>query len=127
MPDKTPSPFAGLGLDKALLRSTQRPEEPSRQEPVDEGQVAPPTTRRRRHTDDSVTRSDERPNERPNVRTKERLRIRHSFDIYQDQLLSLAEIQAALFKKTGRKPKVGELVQDALDAYIRGTTGRSDR
>jgi hypothetical protein len=94
---------------------------------------------------DSVTRLDTtllrpthdiaqppRPNVRTNERTSERStapsargapeprrRIRHSFDIWEDQLLSLAEIQSQLFTTTRRKPKLGELVQEALDAYIR--------
>lgn len=71
-----------------------------------------------RTVDRSNERTSERSNEHPNVRTNERTKIRHSFDIYQDQLLALAEIQAAIFKKTGRKPKVGDLVQEALDGYI---------
>jgi hypothetical protein len=57
-------------------------------------------------------------NERTNERTLERSRVRHSFDIWQDQLLGLSEIQADRFSRTGRKPKLGELVQEALDAYI---------
>jgi hypothetical protein len=57
-------------------------------------------------------------NERTNERTLERSRVRHSFDIWQDQLLRLSEIQADRFSRTGRKPKLGELVQEALDAYI---------
>jgi hypothetical protein len=57
-------------------------------------------------------------NERTNERTLERSRVRHSFDIWQDQLLGLSEIQADRFSRTGRKPKLGELVQEALDVYI---------
>ena len=60
----------------------------------------------------------QRTNERTNERTVERLRVRHSFDIWQDQLLRLSEIQAERFSRSGRKPKLGELVQEALDAYI---------
>ena len=56
--------------------------------------------------------------ERSNVRTNERSRVRHSFDIWQDQLLGLTKIQVERFNRTGRKPKLGELVQEALDAYI---------
>jgi hypothetical protein len=55
---------------------------------------------------------------RTNERTNERERVRHSFDIWQDQLLGLSEIQAERFSRAGRKPKLGELVQEALDAYI---------
>ena len=57
-------------------------------------------------------------NERTNERSLERSRVRHSFDVWQDQLLGLSEIQADRFSRTGRKPKLGELVQEALDAYI---------
>jgi len=52
--------------------------------------------------------------------------VRHSFDVYEDQLLALAEVQTALFRKTGRKPKMGELVRTALDAYIQAVNERSD-
>ncbi len=67
-----------------------------------------------------------RSNERTVERTKERTRVRHSFDVWQDQLLALAEIQARLFSQTGRKPKVGELVQEALDAYIAAHTKKTN-
>jgi hypothetical protein len=68
-------------------------------------------------------RTNERISERSNERTTQteeepRRRIRHSFDIWEDQLLALAEIQAQLFLTTRRKPKLGELVQEALDRYI---------
>ena len=53
-----------------------------------------------------------------NERTTERNRVRHSFDVWQDQLLGLSEIQAERFSRSGRKPKLGDLVQEALDAYI---------
>ena len=56
--------------------------------------------------------------ERTNDRHRERVRVRHSFDVWQDQLHALTELQAHAFSATGRKPKLGELVQEALDAYI---------
>ena len=76
-------------------------------------------------TDDLATLADQdetsdRPeqNDRTIERSNDRLRVRHSFDIWQDQLLALTEIQTRLFLETRRKPKLGELVQAALDAYI---------
>jgi len=60
----------------------------------------------------------EQSNERSNGRTIDRLIVRHSFDIGRDQLMALAEIQTHIFNETGRKPKLGSLVQDALDASI---------
>ena len=56
--------------------------------------------------------------ERTNGRTDERSRVRHSFDVWRDQLLALTQIQVERFDRTGKKPKLGELVQEALDAYI---------
>ena len=59
-------------------------------------------------------------------RTNERTRVRHSFDIYTDQLVALADIQTTIFRRTGRKPKMGELVQEALDIYITQSDERSN-
>jgi hypothetical protein len=70
---------------------------------------------RRRHRS---SRTSGQTNERTNERVLERSRVRHSFDIWQDQLLGLSEIQANRFSRSGRKPKLGELVQEALDDYI---------
>lgn len=67
-----------------------------------------------------------RTNGRTNERTVERTRVRHSFDIWQDQLLGLTEVQAERFSQSGRKPKLGELVQEALDAYITKERKRSN-
>jgi len=48
----------------------------------------------------------------------ERRTVRHSFDIYADQLQALGHIQLARWSANGKKPKMGTLVQEALDAYI---------
>jgi len=61
--------------------------------------------------------TNERINERTNVHEERRV-IRHSFDIYHDQLMQLGEIQMRLYREAGKKPKLGQLVQDALDRYI---------
>ena len=96
-------------LDEAV----EVPVEPDRTE---EEQSPPPAARP----------ATERSNERSIVRTNERTKIRHTFDIFQDQLQSLAEIQAARFKEAGRKPKMGDLVQEALDAYIEQINERTN-
>jgi len=80
-------------------------------------------------------RTTGRTNERPGVADArvdspppaERLRVRHSFDVYHDQLLALAAIQAERFRTTTRKPKIGELVQEAIDAFIRTNERTNDR
>lgn len=69
-------------------------------------------------------------NERSNVRTnvvtnvqpvdpfKRRERIRHTFDILADQLISLREIALEQEKITGSRVLLGDLVQQALDMFI---------
>jgi hypothetical protein len=89
-----------------------------------------PTARDTPQPERSSAQENERSTGRTNVRTYERtgerVRIRHSFDIYQDQLIALADIQIAAFRLTGRKPPIGELVQEALDEYIQSAAEQSD-
>jgi len=70
--------------------------------------------------------SPPRANGRTNERTNERTRVRHSFDVGRDQLLALSAIQSQIFGATGKKPKLGDLVQDALDLYIARHNGRTN-
>src|SRR5215210_1620985 len=56
---------------------------------------------------------------RTDVQRNVRTVVRASFDIFHDQQQALAEIQTARFKETGRKPKMGELAQEAFELYIR--------
>jgi len=65
--------------------------------------------------------------ERTNERTNERSRVRHSFDIYNDQLVSLGDIQIARHRQTGRRPKLGDLAQEALDAFIAANERTNER
>ncbi len=60
----------------------------------------------------------ERRNVRTNERTFERRKIRHTFDIYADQLLSLREIAIEREKLFSERVLLGDLVQEALDAFI---------
>jgi hypothetical protein len=62
---------------------------------------------------------NERSLERKNVPTNERTLKHHSFDVFVDQLISLDHIQTQRYQETGKKPKIGTLVQEALDEYIR--------
>jgi len=68
------------------------------------------------------TEHDDVTNERTNEQIERRV-IRHSFDIYHDQLMQLGEIQMRRYRETGKKPKLGHLVQEALDSYIAGQEG----
>ena len=86
--------------------------------------MSPETGRSLEKTDKIPTqRSNERPNEGSTRQTiergKERTKVRHTFDVFRDQLLDLGDIQQALARQQGRKPRLGDLVQEALDHYIR--------
>jgi hypothetical protein len=87
-----------------------------------EVEVEPKTERPSSRT---TGRTNERSTDRTTGRPDDRVRIRHSFDVYQDQLVALGDIQIAAFRRSGRKPPIGELVQAALDEYIDKTTGRT--
>jgi hypothetical protein len=53
-----------------------------------------------------------------NERTFHRRKIRHTFDIFDDQLLSLKEIAIERQKVFGERVLLGDLVQEALDLFI---------
>jgi len=68
---------------------------------------------------------NERPNERTIERTNvrkmekaERVKVRHSFDVYKDQLVELQALQLTAVRRGKRKPKLGDLVQQAIDLYL---------
>ena len=67
-------------------------------------------------------RSDERPTEptnaRSNVRTVQRTKVRHTFDIFSDQIVSLHQHQLETLQNGGNKPHLGDMVQEALDDYL---------
>ena len=50
---------------------------------------------------------------------EERIKDRHSFNIFKDQKLALDQLQMAIRDVEGKKPNLGELVQRALDSFIR--------
>ena len=69
--------------------------------------------------ENSLDKQNNEPNnERSNERTMQRIKIRHTFDIFRDQLVSLHSLQLKSIQEKNYKPKLGEMVQEALDAYI---------
>lgn len=78
--------------------------------PADPDAGGPPPAARHRADVLDDERTDERTNERP--------KVRHSFDVYRDQLDALQEIQLLRKRRSGRRPTIGELVQQALDRFI---------
>lgn len=69
-------------------------------------------------TEDTIVRTDERTNGSAPVPSRNK--TRHSFDVYRDQVAALNQIQAELYSQTGKKPTLGDLVQEALDDFIAG-------
>lgn len=73
------------------------------------------------HHEAKNERSNERTTERTNVRTmkkQERVKVRHSFDVYRDQLVELQSLQLTAVRRGKRKPKLGDMVQAAIDFYL---------
>jgi len=77
----------------------------------------------------SNERTFETPNERLNERTvkQKRERIRHTFDIYRDQLISLQMIQLEKVQAGKKKPKLGKMVSDGIDLFIKQAASRKIR
>jgi hypothetical protein len=73
-------------------------------------------------SDPALSQSEET-KKRTNVLSNEpssvkRQKIRHTFDIYADQLLSLKEIQLLRARALEKHYRLGDLVQEALDGFI---------
>ena len=60
-------------------------------------------------------KTNERTKEQKIKKTNERKIERHSFDIFSDQKMGLDELQLMLYRKQGKKPKIGSLVREAID------------
>ncbi len=93
-------------------------------------EFAPPKTKKR-----TEVLLYDRTSERTNVRKPDRVKIRHAFDIYEDQLRELHTRQLEAVRAGKKKPGLGEMVQQALDKYIENehrtkqekrTSGRTD-
>jgi hypothetical protein len=92
---------------------------PTVQKPIKQTQT--PRLKKRKTVKSKNERLNEPTSERTNVRTnkiKERIKIRHSFDIYQDQLFDLQALQLAFLRKGKSKMKLGVMVQEAIDMYL---------
>ena len=57
-------------------------------------------------------------NERTVERTVERPKVRHTFDIFADQVTSLKRIQLERAEMSDKRYRMGDLVQEALDSFI---------
>jgi hypothetical protein len=94
---------------------------PTVQKPAPKKQVQAPRFKKRNVPKSKNERQNEPTFGRTNVRTnkiKGRIKIRHSFDIYQDQLFELQALQLAFLRKGKSKMKLGVMVQEAIDMYL---------
>jgi hypothetical protein len=101
------------------------PVQPAITKPAPETKIRKPrakdsgTTADTNYKNDGINeRTVESTNERTDVKSNNRTIIRHSFDIFADQLLSLREIALDQEKLFGERVLLGELVQQALDMLI---------
>jgi hypothetical protein len=93
-----------------LMNLEKKKKEPASPTPV---VVQPP-----KQTTPINEQTNEVSNKRTNERSKDRKKIRHTFDIYADQLLALREITLKREIASGERHLLGELVQEALDRFI---------
>lgn len=56
-----------------------------------------------------------------------RQKIKRGFQVYRDQVLALSELQFETYRRTGKKPHIGEMVRDALDDFIARKKRELDR
>jgi hypothetical protein len=63
-------------------------------------------------------RSNEVPMERRIEVTLQRTKVRHTFDIFKDQLAALRKIQLEREELFGKRSLLGDLAQEALDMFI---------
>lgn len=84
-----------------------------------------------------IVRTNEHSNERTNVRPPQnpakennsnsylieipaaRIKTRHSYDIFIDQKNALNKIQLAMADTGKEKPSLGDMIQEAIDSYIK--------
>jgi hypothetical protein len=66
-----------------------------------------------------LQKTNGRTNEQKIKKPNERKIERHSFDIFSDQKMGLDELQLILYRKQGKKPKIGSLVREAIDDLLK--------
>jgi len=77
--------------------------------------------------------AQKRSNERTFGRTVERTskphreKIRHTFDIYKDQLIALQVIQLEAVQSGKKKPKLGKMVSEGIDLFIKQKASKKIR
>jgi hypothetical protein len=121
--------------------SKKRPEEISFQgasileKPKTKKRSKPAKKRQKSRSERTSERTNARSSVRSNDRTgtkeifhckievpSERRKVRHSFDIFEDQKSALEKLQLAIANQEGTKPSLGDMVQEAIDQYTKQKT-----
>ena len=84
------------------------PQSPANQAPPKTGETA--TSPKRENAERRTRETAKMDGMRP--------RTRQGFDVFRDQIVALNELQVAFYRKTGKKPSMGEMVRTALDEQI---------
>jgi hypothetical protein len=125
---KSAHPLPALEPEKSVIEKDKNPRSDS---PFFEKPGTPPLQVSHEEKQDqkrSNERTFEPPNERLNERSNKRtfkmkrIKTRHTFDIYQDQLTSLLAIQLEKVQAGKKKPKLGKMVSAAIDLYLKEVT-----
>lgn len=114
-------PAEAVHAEEALLPPEQRVLSPSpapaQPQQAGDGELSGPSVDEATDVR-TYARTDTREELQTYVREHGRTQVRNAFNVWEDQLRSLAEIQAYRYRITGKKPQLSHLVQEALDAYI---------
>ncbi len=116
--------------ENAITRKTESAQTDS---PILERFITPITQAQKEENQEQKRTNDlsyGRTNERTDVRTEikpKRQKIRHAFDIFRDQLYSLQMKQLEAVQKGKRKPKLGKMVQEAIDLYLNQVKAKNKR
>ncbi|MCL4552431.1 MAG: hypothetical protein M1305_02590 [Candidatus Marsarchaeota archaeon] len=121
-----PTRFVGRGLkpDELKMKGFSAPVPPdliAKEEP----ETSPPTGEPARsmaklgaEQKRPDVRTDGRTYGRTYVRKAGRVKIRHAFDIFEDQLRALQLLQLEAVRADKKKRKLGEMVQEAIDLFL---------
>src|SRR5690242_13593770 len=117
------------GASLFFTKSTTPPSVPEPKKTLTEKEANPlvaPLPQAQSENNQDQKRTNVLPDVRTNVRTDERpviklkrQKIRHAFDIYEDQLFALQMRQLEAVQRSKRKPKLGKMVQEAIDLYLK--------
>jgi hypothetical protein len=113
-----PAEIKPIQTSEAFESGTENANERSNERSDERTNVQTNERSKEQKNDSSIDQTNGRTNERKIERTKKRTTLRHSFDIFADQLLALKEISLNREKITAEKVLLGDLAKEAFDLLI---------